>query len=90
MRELAERAHRRATSDEFQEELRHAATLQVASGTVRVVLADFVLSNLGSTITREDVLAHLASIGVHRRDWALDPNIQNRVAATQCLLGKYC
>lgn len=54
-----------------------------SADTLRVTLADFVLSRLGSSITDEHMLAHLASKGYHRRNWAVDPNIQARVAVAQ-------
>jgi hypothetical protein len=55
----------------------------VSADTVRLTLADFVLSRLGSSITAEDVLTHLASKGYRRRNWVVDPNIRARVATAQ-------
>jgi len=136
LRELTERAQRRATLDEFEQDLRQSETLwgeyesrisrleanraiafdrlrrvivtlvdeatlirgverqidlllfrpdgsTFDAKNVRLILGDFVLERLGSTISNRDLLECLRSDGIHRRDWAVDQTIQDRINAAK-------
>ncbi len=46
---------------------------------VRQLLGDVVLDRLGQSLAAEVVWVHLRQSGYHRKDWALDPSMQDRV-----------
>jgi len=52
---------------------------EFAPAEVRVILADFILDQLGTEIRQDSVWKYLAKLGYAKRDWANDPTIRGTV-----------